>query len=212
MTETKPLTFAEALARLQSTLPEVGKGHTAEVETKTGRKYSYTFADLADVTAAVMPKLAELGLSFSAMPTLSEDGRFVLRYLLRHTSGDSDGGDYPLPDPMRASAQEIGSAITYARRYSLTAVTGLAPGGEDDDGKAASREPTYYEPTDEAPPLAAPAQLRARIAKLGAAKAKTLDDVAADFAVWSTGVAITKASADLLVQYVDAVNAGEALS
>jgi len=202
MTDTKPLTFAEALAKLQAALPDVGKGHTAEVETKTGRKYSYTFADLADVTAAVMPKLAELGLSFSAMPTLSEDGRFVLRYLLRHTSGDSDGGDYPLPDPTRASAQEIGSAITYARRYSLTAVTGLAPGGEDDDGKAASRKPTYYEPPDEPQPPDPRTALFSDVKAAGFARHLTEAEIADDFAGWAEGTRIQDATAEQLTRYV----------
>jgi len=202
MTDTKPMTLADALVQLQSMLPDVGKGHTAEVETKTGRKYSYTFADLADVTAAIMPKLAEVGLAFSAKPTLTDEGRFVLRYVLWHTSGDNDGGDYPLPDPTRASAQEIGSAITYARRYSLTAVTGLAPGGEDDDGKAASREPTYYEPPDEPQPPDPRTALFSDVKAAGFARHLTEAEIADDFAGWSEGTRIQDATAEQLTRYV----------
>jgi hypothetical protein len=44
------------------------------------------------------------------------------------------------PPPTRGTPQQIGSALTYARRYILCAVTGVAPGGEDDDGKAAQQE------------------------------------------------------------------------
>ena len=40
--------------------------------------------------------------------------------------------------PQSGSPQDIGKAITYARRYALCAVTGLAPGGDDDDGKSAT--------------------------------------------------------------------------
>jgi hypothetical protein len=42
-----------------------------------------------------------------------------------------------------ATPQQMGSAITYARRYALMAVTGVFPSNEDDDGKAASGAPAY---------------------------------------------------------------------
>lgn len=128
--------LAKALAEFQANLPHVSKAGTAEVQTKTGGRYSYTFADLADVSAAALPLLGKYGLSFSSKPTLTDEGRFVLRYSLRHSSGESDGGDYPLPT--NAPPQELGSAITYGRRYCLCAVTGIAP-DDDDDGAAASR-------------------------------------------------------------------------
>ena len=60
----------------------------------------------------------------------------VLAYVLRHTSGGEDGGEYPLPSA-NTPAQQMGSAITYARRYCLLAVTGVAPEDEDDDGASA---------------------------------------------------------------------------
>lgn len=141
----RPNTLADALAWLQAQLPEVVKGDTAVVPTKSGGKYTYTYATLADCNKAIMPLLGQAGLSFSAKPTMGEHG-FVLTYTLRHASGESDEGHYPLPDPTRASAQEIGSAITYARRYALCAVTGIAPADEDDDGAAASQSPARSRP------------------------------------------------------------------
>ncbi len=135
----KAATLASALAELQTALPEVKKGETAKVPTKTGGSYSYSYASLADVSRAVLPLLGERGLSFSTKPTMVGD-RFVLVYLLRHISGESDEGMYPLPDPTRATPQEIGSAITYGRRYTLCSVTGLTPAGDDDDAAAMSRQ------------------------------------------------------------------------
>src|SRR5690606_31859835 len=81
----------------------------------------------------VLPLLGKHGLSFSARPTLDEAGRFVLAYSLRHESGDSEDGAYPLPTT--GTPQQVGSAITYARRYALCAVTGVAA-DEDDDGNS----------------------------------------------------------------------------
>jgi hypothetical protein len=108
-------TLAEALAALQARLPRVAK--TADAQ--HGK-----YADLAVISEALLPVLASLGLSFSAKPTLLGD-KFVLHYILRHTSGQSDEGFYPLPGS--GSPQQVGGAITYARRYTLCAVTGLAP-------------------------------------------------------------------------------------
>lgn len=130
-----PESLAAALAQLQAQLPDVRKGETAKVKSDKG-SYTYTYANLADCSRAIMPKLANLGLSFSAKPTII-DGRFTLAYVLRHVSGESDAGDYPLPDPNRSTPQQVGSAITYARRYALCAITGLSPDDDDDDGKAA---------------------------------------------------------------------------
>lgn len=118
--------LAKALAAFQAEVPTVAKGNTADAG-----NYKYKYADLSDVTEKVLPLLGKHGLSFSAKPCLTEDGRLVLRYVLRHVGGESDGGDYPLSG---SNAQALGSAITYARRYALCAVTGVAPGGDDDDG------------------------------------------------------------------------------
>lgn len=129
-----PKSLAEALVTLQAQLPRVAKDQEAHVTSqRTGKTRSYRYADLTDVSEVILPLLASLGLSFTACPTMI-DGRFVLNYHLQHVSGDGIEGFYPLPTS--GSPQEIGSAITYARRYSLCALTGLAPGGDDDDGQA----------------------------------------------------------------------------
>lgn len=130
-------TLAAALVELQAALPSVTKGKKASVKTDSGM-YTYDYADLAAITAELLPKLAGVGLSFSAKPTV-QDGAFVLVYTLRHTSGESDSGVYPLPDPGKTKPQALGSAITYARRYALCSITGLAPESDDDDARAANK-------------------------------------------------------------------------
>lgn len=140
-----------ALATLQSMLPRVAKGETGTVHGKDGKQgYTYKYADLADVSRAIMPLLAKCGLSFTAMPDM-RDGVFGLRFTLRHESGECDGGFYLLPDPARTAPQQVGSAITYARRYSLCAATGVAPDGDDDDAASAQQG---HESFDDAQPAA----------------------------------------------------------
>jgi hypothetical protein len=130
--------LAEALAKVQANLPTIEKSKTATVTMKAGGTYSYKYADLADAVEKTYPLLAQHGLSFSASPTLNASDRFVLAYALLHESGEERSGEYPLPDPSSARPQDIGSAITYARRYSFCAVTGLVT-EEDDDGNLAQQ-------------------------------------------------------------------------
>ena len=154
MTEAKTGGLYDALAQLQARLPVVGKNKTGKVQGKEGKQgYTYDYADLTDVTVALAPLLGKLGLAFTSKPTINAEGQFVLAYKLVHVSGETDEGQYLLPSPERVSPQQLGSFITYARRYSLCAVTGLAPGGDDDDGQSAQGATTGEDDWRSAPPV-----------------------------------------------------------
>lgn len=137
---TEHANLAAALAAFQAELPSMAADKTGKIKGRTREgnpyEYSYNYADLSSVADAILPTLGKHGLSFSARPTVI-DGGFALVYTLRHLGGESDAGVWPLPSPMQVGPQELGSAITYARRYALLAVTGCFPAGMDDDGKAA---------------------------------------------------------------------------
>jgi ERF superfamily len=124
--------LAAALAKFQAALPRIVKGETANAGT-----YTYAYAGLDEVAAVVLPALGKVGLSFACFPTMA-DGQFVLSYSLLHEGGEERTGTWPLGT---GTPQQRGSAITYGRRYCLMAVTGVFPGGEDDDGKAAAQAP-----------------------------------------------------------------------
>lgn len=132
--------LATALARVQAELPRVSKDKTAEVKNKEGKlQYTYRYADLADVSAQIMPLLGKHGLAFTSFPTINGAGRFVLSYTLMHASGEERSGEYPLPDS--SSPQQIGGWITYARRYALGAVTGVATEEDTDGGTSDKPKP-----------------------------------------------------------------------
>ena len=128
MTETKNL--ATALAAFQGAVTSVSKGKTADTGT-----FSYRYADLADIAAAAYPLLSSHGLAFTCTPRKTDSGSYELAGVLLHTSGESIEGALPL---FGNNPQQIGSALTYARRYLLGALTGIVT-DEDDDGAAASR-------------------------------------------------------------------------
>lgn len=142
-------TLGEALAAVQADVPEVLKAAKAVIPGKEGRSgYQYSYADLADVTRAILPLLGQHGLAWATLPTLVE-GRFVLVYKLMHgASGEVLEGMYPLPD--RGSPQDMGGAITYARRYALCSVSGVAP---DDDDDAAQATAAHRREANTPPPM-----------------------------------------------------------
>ena len=124
----RPESLAAALAELQQHLPRIGK----DAQAQYGK-----YADLADVSRALLPVLAGQGFSWICCPTVIGE-RFELRYSLRWDGTDEIiEGYYPLPTS--GTPQQIGSAITYARRYCLLAVTGAAPDEDDDDAQAAEQ-------------------------------------------------------------------------
>lgn len=127
--ETKPAApavekLAEALAAAQAAFQNPKKTKTANAG-----KYSYSFADLADVLDAIRQPMTSAGLSVAQ--TIETEPRLHLATTLMHASGQSIVSRYPLT-PM-TSQQDMGSQITYARRYSLCAIVGVAA-EEDRDG------------------------------------------------------------------------------
>lgn len=125
--------LAKALIQFQKELPKVGKDKTAKMGT-----YSYTYTDLGTLTHTVLPLLTKNGLSFSAVPRRTEDGYELVGVLL-HESGESLEGALPI---YGRQPQEIGSAITYARRYLLGAMTGVVTEDDDDGQRAVKAERT----------------------------------------------------------------------
>ena len=93
------------------------------------------YADLASVWEACREPLAANGLSVVQMPCNDTPDSVALETILMHTSGQWISSVFSMP-VSKHDAQAVGSAITYARRYALAAVVGIAP--EDDDGNLAS--------------------------------------------------------------------------
>ncbi len=100
---------------------------------KTNPHFKNRYASLAAVIDAIRKPLADNGLSYTQTQEI-RDGGLVLVTALRHASGQWIASEYPLP--MSAKPQELGSALTYARRYSLSAIACIAA-DEDDDAEGA---------------------------------------------------------------------------
>lgn len=99
--------------------------------------FNSKYADLASVWDAIREPLTKNGLSIVQLPR-SMQGGVEVETILLHISGESLSSVLAVP-ASKSDAQGFGSALTYARRYSLMAMVGVAP--EDDDGNAASHKP-----------------------------------------------------------------------
>lgn len=124
--------LAAALAKVQAELPKVDRDRTVTVQQKNGDTYSYSYVTLANLTDAILPLLAKHGLAFVAMPGAGTDGKMCVRYQLLHESGESLAGEFPISG--EGGIQMIGGRITYARRYCLAAIVGVAA-DEDDESR-----------------------------------------------------------------------------
>jgi ERF superfamily protein len=124
--------LAAALAKVQAELPKLERDRTVEVTQKNGQTYSYSYITLANLSDAILPLLAKHGLSFAAMPGAGADGKMCVRYHLLHSSGEQLSGEFPISG--EGGIQMIGGRITYARRYCLAAVVGVAA-DEDDESR-----------------------------------------------------------------------------
>jgi hypothetical protein len=135
-----------ALAKAQAKFEVPLKTKLAKIRSEKGT-YEYRYSDLADLIAAVRGPLAENELAFVHCLTPVEGGTMV-RAILAHSSGETLESEYSLPRYQRP--QEFGSALTYARRYTLSGLLGVAA-DDDDDGQAASVRPIQPEPQALAP-------------------------------------------------------------
>ena len=154
-------TIAGALAKAQA---EMGKA----LKHNTNPAFRSKYADLGSVMDACLPALNKHGIAV-VQPTIDDaEGRYVETVLL-HESGETLRCRVPLI-VQKNDMQGYGSAVTYARRYGLMCMAGIAP--EDDDGNAAAEAAPKRE---EAPRGPSPA----RIAADSLASADTMDALAA---------------------------------
>lgn len=119
--------LAKALTKFQESNKKIAKNGK-------NPHFGNEYATLDDIIDGTRENLAKAGLSFSQIPV--DDHKLVT--ILFHTSGANMMSAIQVK-PTKADPQGQGSAITYAKRYALSAILGIAT-GDDDDGNAASEK------------------------------------------------------------------------
>jgi hypothetical protein len=109
----------------------------------TNPAFKSKYADLGSVMDACLPALNANGIAVIQPFFDDETGRYIKTIFIHGESGEHMECRVPLII-LKNDMPSLGSAVTYARRYGLMAMAGVAP--EDDDGNAASKAPQQSDP------------------------------------------------------------------
>lgn len=134
MTDHKSIASALAAAQMQ-----MGKA----LKQSSNPHFRSKYADLGSVMDACLPALNAVGIAVVQPAGEDDFGRFVETRLIHGNSGETLTCKVPLI-VAKNDMQGYGSAVTYARRYGLMAMAGIAP--EDDDGNAAAKAAPKQQP------------------------------------------------------------------
>jgi len=151
-TKSKPM--EQIGTKIASALVKAQKGFAPAIKAAVNPQYGSKYADLASCIDAVLDSLNENGIALNQIVG-DVDGGVSVETRFIHESGESvTSGKISIP-AQKANAHGYGSALTYARRYSLMSAAGIAP--EDDDGNAASAghkgKVTHCRPSEPAPSI-----------------------------------------------------------
>lgn len=117
-----------ALIGFQSVGHGIERNREVEVTMKSGGKYKFKYSTLDHIIAQIRGGLSDNGLAFVQFQA---DGQMVTRIL--HNSGQWMDCGIPMPN-VSGSPQDIGSIISYFKRYSLSAAFALVTEEDDDAG------------------------------------------------------------------------------
>ena len=124
------------MKQIAAALVKAQKSFGPALKTSTNPHFKSRYADLAACVEAVIEGLNSAGIMLMQSCHESDSG-VIVETVFVHESGETmSAGKLHVP-AAKQDPQGYGSALTYARRYSLMAACGIAP--EDDDGNAATK-------------------------------------------------------------------------
>jgi ERF superfamily len=127
---------SESIKELAGALSKAQGEFAGAVKDTANPFFKSKYADLESCVSAIKAPLVKHGLSFVQVSHNQENSASV-ETIIMHSSGEWLSAGLVAVPVTKSDAQGYGSAMTYARRYSLSAAFGIAP--EDDDGNAAAK-------------------------------------------------------------------------
>ena len=130
----KPATRSDEIDKLAAALSKAQAAITFASKDTQNPFFKSTYADLASVWEACRAPLTDNGLAVTQEPS-TEGLKVILKTTLLHSSGQFLSSELTMQSAAN-TPQALGSTITYARRYALSAIVGVAQ--SDDDANAGS--------------------------------------------------------------------------
>lgn len=126
----------ESIVEIAKALNEFHKVVEQPAKSAANPFFKSSYVPLEDVVEAIVKACEGVGLSFTQWAVTDDAGMVGVATLLMHESGEWI--EYPpvMIRPSKADPQQLGSAITYLKRYTLSAVFGITS-DKDDDGEGA---------------------------------------------------------------------------
>jgi len=184
--------IAKAMAQFQSEVKN-------PANTANNPFFNSKYAPLNDVLNLVRPLLTKYGLSILQSP--SGDGEHIaVTTLIIHESGEWIESDPLTLRADKATAQGAGSAITYARRYALSAMLGISS-EDDDDGNYASEKASQASKSEEKATKAQLNKIYAEANRLGLS-VDVMKELIADRYKKSSSKELTKTEASDLIEFL----------
>jgi len=119
--------FAHAMAAFQANCPPIAKNKKADIATRSGTNFQYTFADLPQIAKTIAPHLQAVGLAYTWDSKVA-DKQIVCACILQHVNGHKQVASFTCPVESGAGMseqQKYAAALSFARRQSLVQVLGL---------------------------------------------------------------------------------------
>lgn len=120
----------KAFVQAQNKFEVPKRSKTAKVQTRSGGNYEYKYSTLDELIAATRPALSEFGLACFNNVVMPGGNVVTVSCVLVHGESGESHESEPLIFQVDGSPQATGAAITYGRRYSMSAMLGVA--AEDD--------------------------------------------------------------------------------
>ena len=146
-----------AMADFQRTVPPIKKTASARIVTSRAN-YSYSYAPLDEILSTIQRVMGPLGLSISWRSSVGTNTVIVNCRVAHKYGHHEESGEIAMPistgdDRGANAAQRVAIAMTYAKRYTLLGIIGMAP-EDDDDGAVRAAVPVEPSPRESRPTAA----------------------------------------------------------
>lgn len=179
---------SETIAELSKAFVKTQKELKQPLKDANNPFFKSKYVPLENVVESITKSASKNGIAFSQFPSQDENGMTTVGTVVMHESGEWIEYDPIKIKPVKNDPQAVGSAITYAKRYALSAIFGITS-DQDDDGNEATQ----------------PAKSKSQPAKKQAPKTKKdakTDEANALFAKLKNRGVIDKTIMDYIAQYI----------